>query len=294
MNRPNIIALLGPTASGKSALSIEIALKSDAVILSLDSLAVYREFDIVSAKPTPIEMGEILHFGIDILDATESFGIQYYIDEFKSCWEYAKKNNKNIVIVGGTSFYLKMLIEGFDTQNSISEEAKMLAKEEIRVGNGYGKLTQIDPKYASKISANDSYRIEKALEAYFHSGKSPSSFFENKNNPVIENVALYAIDVENSILKKRIKERTKSMLSQGLIDEIAYLEHKYGRAPNAMGAIGVKEVLGYFDGRLDYKEVEERIATNTYHLGKRQITFNKSQFKTITYGSVDELRELII
>ena len=287
----NIFAIVGPTASGKSDLSLELAQKLNGVILSVDSLSVYKEIDIASAKPSKEELKKVLHFGINKLYPNEKFSVIEFLNYYKEAKGYAKKHNKSLIIVGGTSFYLKVLTKGISTlpkiSNSVEKEVENML---LNLSDAYNFLKEIDPIYAKNIKANDRYRIQKALNLYLQTKIKPSEYFKaNPPKPIEPNLPIYELNIDRQELRERIKLRTKKMLNMGLIDEVAYLEHKYTRAPQAMGAIGIKEVLNYFDGIYNKKELEEKIAINTAKLAKRQVTFNKSQLNIKFSGSSKEI-----
>ena len=291
------IALIGPTASGKTALSIELAKKYDAYILSLDSLAIYKEIDIVSAKPTPEEREGIPHFGVDYLYPDEDFDVTVFITLYAEVYEKALKDGKNLVIVGGTGFYLKMLIDGISDLPSISEKSNKLTSNALKdLKKSYEMLLALDPNYMAQIEPTDRYRIEKALNIYYETGSIPTAYFtaHPPQSYIKGKLPIYQIDIPRDKLRERIALRTKLMLEEGLIDEICRLEHKYTRRPNCMKAIGIKETLEYLDGKYDKKMLEEKITTNTARLAKRQTTFNNSQFKNVVKGSVEKLRELLL
>lgn len=274
------IAIIGPTASGKSGLSIEIAKKIDAVILSLDSLSVYKEIDIASAKPSIQERDGIVHFGIDEVYPNEKFDVTEFIECYKRASSYAKEQEKNLVIVGGTGFYLKMLVDGISEGIDISKQTQEWVDEKLlNLKDAYNYMYKIDKYYMQNISHSDSYRIEKALAIYKQSGLSPTEFFrQNPKQSMAGEIKLYEIIWDADELRKRIKLRTKQMIEQGLIDEVIGLEKKYGRDPNSMKAIGIVEVLDYLDGKVTKEQMEEKIIVNTARLAKRQRTFNRSQF----------------
>ncbi len=278
------IAILGATASGKTSLSIELAKKLNANILSLDSLSVYKEIDIASAKPTCEEREGVKHFGIDVLHVDENFNVALFFELYKE----AKKSSKNLIIVGGTGFYLKSMIDGLSYRPKISEKAKAKAKDEL--SSGYELMKELDKRYAETISRSDSYRIEKWLEVYFQTGVVPSQFFkQNQRESIIKKIELYEIETDKKTLRDRIALRTESMLKNGLIDEVFYLEKKYTRAPNAMKSIGISETLNFLDGDLSINGLKEKIITNTSRLAKRQKTFNASQFEKHYTGSTSEI-----
>ena len=275
------LAIIGSTASGKTALSIELAKKIDANLLSLDSLAIYKEIDISSAKPTIEERQDIKHFGIDVLYPNESFDVTTFIKLYKKAKEESIKESKNLIIVGGTSFYLNVLLKGISELPKISKEAKEKTQNLLsNLEEAYNFLSQKDPSYMKKIEKSDRYRIEKMLNLFFQTKITPTEYF--KANPpkatITEKLPIYEIEVERDILRKRIELRTQKMLKDGLIDEVFYLEKTYTREPNCMKAIGIKEVLAYFDGYYTKEEMQQRIVIHTAQLAKRQRTFNKSQF----------------
>ncbi|MCD6191432.1 MAG: tRNA (adenosine(37)-N6)-dimethylallyltransferase MiaA [Sulfurimonas sp.] len=290
------LAIIGPTASGKSDLAIKIALKIDAYILSIDSLSIYKEIDIVSAKPSKEELNAVKHFGIDVLNPDEYFSVDIFIDLYQKVLEECKKDSKNLVIVGGTSFYLKSLIQGLSTLPNITDETRETVNKKLTdLENCYNFLRELDEEYMKKISSNDSYRIEKALLIYEASKLSPTAWFKkNPPKPIIENLNIFNIDVDRDVLRKRISKRTNKMLELGLLDEICYLEQKYSRLPHAMGSIGIVEVLEYLDNKVSKEEMVENISVHTGQLAKRQQTFNRTQFKNIIHAPLEELEEIIL
>ena len=297
MNELKQLALIGPTASGKTALAVKLAQKMDAYILSLDSLAIYKEIDIVSAKPTIEERGGIRHFGIDVLYPNEPFDVTTFAVLYKKALQQCHADEKHLVIVGGTSFYLKMLLEGISKIPPIdTKTAHKVAQFMVQPDKIYDILYRHDPTYMDQIKRGDTYRIQKALEIYFTTGETPSSYFRaHPPHPVITDpLPIYEIVWERELLRRRIRLRTEIMLNSGLIDEIVMLEKRYTRAPNAMKAIGIKETLAYLDGAYDRKILQEKIATNTARLAKRQATFNRSQFKEVIRGDLQTLEKMLI
>ena len=283
------IAIIGTTASGKTALSLELASKTNSIILSLDSLCVYKEIDIVSAKPTKEERGNIIHFGIDEVYPNEEFDVVKFIELYNKAKEYASNHNNNLIIVGGTGFYLKALIDG------LSKGIDLKVKLDISPLEAYDFLYSLDKDYMQKIEKNDRYRIEKAYAIYKQSGLIPSEFFEkNPKTPFAKDLKIFEILWDKEELRKRIALRTNQMVKSGLIDEIIYLEKKYTRAPNCMSSIGIIETLEYLDGKLSKQELEDKISLNTSKLAKRQNTFNKSQFTEKTSNIIENLNSDII
>jgi len=283
------IAIIGSTASGKTGLSLEIAQKTNSIILSLDSLSVYKQIDIASAKPTKEERGDILHFGIDEIFPNENFDVIKFFECYKNAKEYAKTNNKNLIIVGGTGFYLKALIEGLST--GIKENIKL----DIPINKAYELLYSLDKEYMSKIASNDKYRIEKAYSIYKQTNKTPSEYFEsNPKEPIAKDLKIFEILWDREELKERISLRTNLMIKEGIIDEVIFLEKLYRRSPNCMSSIGIIETLDYLDGKLTKEQLEDKISLNTAKLAKRQNTFNKSQFQNKTSNIISNLNSDIL
>jgi len=290
------LAIIGPTASGKSDLAIKIALKIDAYILSIDSLSIYKEIDIVSAKPSKEELNAVKHFGINLLNPNEYFSVDIFIDLYKEVLKECEKDSKNLIIVGGTSFYLKTLIQGLSALPKITQETKNAVNARLKnLEECYSFLTHLDPQYMEKIDSKDSYRMEKALLIYEASHISPTEWFrQNPPQPIIENLSIFNIEIDRATLRERIAKRSAKMLIMGLVDEVCYLEQKYTRLPNAMGSIGIVEVLEYLDNKLTQEEMLENISIHTRQLAKRQQTFNRTQFQNITNAPLEKLEYLIL
>ncbi len=280
-----LFAIIGPTASGKSDLAIKTARILGYEILSLDSLSIYKEIDIASAKPSKEELSLVKHYGVDEIYPNEKFDVSKFIQIYK------KIPHNKIIIVGGTGFYLKAMIEGISKMPTITDEIKKEAKKK-----DYEFLKKIDPEFASKISPNDTYRTQKGIEIYLATNTPPSFYFkQNPPIPVLPNIPIFEIESDRSLLRERIKKRTEKMFEKGLIDEVAYLEKKYrDRRLPALKAIGIKEVLDYFNGIYSKEELKEKIITNTARLAKRQQIFNKTQFPQKISAPLEKLEEIIL
>ena len=291
------LAIIGPTASGKSGLAVTIAKQIDAFILSLDSLSLYKEIDIVSAKPTRQEQEDIVHYGINVIYPDKPFNVTLFAKLYREAYRSAEEEGKNLIIVGGTSFYLKSLIDGISPLPPKERAVTKKADEAIlEISEVYQMLSHLDPHYMARIASNDSYRIQKALEIFYATGEIPSVYF--RNHPpvptILGKLPLYRIVTERPLLRNRINQRTAEMLQNGLIDEVAYLERKYSRTPHCMKAIGIKETLMYLDGLYDRNTLEEKISTNTARLAKRQTTFNQSQFENHLSSDLESLEKRIL
>ncbi|MUU42932.1 tRNA (adenosine(37)-N6)-dimethylallyltransferase MiaA [Helicobacter pylori] len=288
------MALLGPSGSGKSALSIELAQELDAEIFSLDSLSIYKEINIASAKPSLKEQKNIKHYALDHLNIDEKNNAPL----FKTLLEDAIKVSQKeiLLIVGGSSFYLKSILEGLSSMPKLSDEEVVKIERKIAtLSNPYIFLKSIDPNMAFKIHPNDTYRIHKALEIFYATRTPPSEYFKaNPKKPFEHAISLFALSIEKTALHNNIKQRTKNMLDCGLIEEIKALYIKYPKDSQPFKAIGVKESILFLEKRLTLKELEETIISNTMKLAKRQNTFNKTQFNNLYMGSVEEIRHAIL
>ena len=288
------IAIIGATASGKSALAHQLALNHNAYILSLDSLSIYKEINIASAKPDKNQLQEITYFGINTIYPDQYFSADLFHKFYLDVKAKSIKENKNLIIVGGTSFYLKSLQTGLSPLPLFNPLTKTKVQSILQNRlKAYTLLKTIDPLIASNIQVNDIYRIEKALLIWEETKKPPSQYY--KNNPpvsILGDIDIYNIDIDKELLKSRIKLRTKQIFDQGIIDEVCYLEKKYTREPNCMQSIGIKEVLSYLDGYRSLNETIDLISTHTAQLAKRRTTFNKTQFKSTKNFKKEDILKL--
>ncbi|GAA8824766.1 tRNA (adenosine(37)-N6)-dimethylallyltransferase MiaA [Helicobacter pylori] len=265
----------------------------DAEIFSLDSLSVYKDINIASAKPSPKERKNIKHYALDHLNIDEKNNASL----FKTLLEDAMRvsSKEILLIVGGSSFYLKSILEGLSSMPKISgEEVVKIEREISTLADPYAFLKSIDPTSAFKIHPNDTYRIHKALEIFYSTHMPPSEYFKaNPKKPFEHAISLFALHIEKSALHNNIKQRTKNMLHSGLVEEIKALYAKYPKDSQPFKAIGVKESILFLEKQLILKELEETIISNTLKLAKRQNTFNKTQFNNLYAGSVGEIRHAI-
>ena len=296
MKNSDQLGIIGPTASGKSSLALMYASRYRGIILSLDSLALYREIDIASAKPPLRERGSIPHFGIDVITPDVPFDVTRFVALYRQARAASLAAGRPLIIVVGTGFYLKMLLEGISPLPPLSPAVdRQVAASMADLPSAYRYLSSVDPDYAQMLNPSDRYRVEKALQIFFGTGIPPTAYFRaHPPQPVITDpLPVCEITVERSALRRRIVQRTDAMFSAGLIDEVCRLERRYTRAPHAMKAIGIKEVLAYLDGRLTREEMREKIITHTAQLAKRQVTFNRSRFPEAKRATLEEMeREL--
>ncbi|MBZ7942109.1 tRNA (adenosine(37)-N6)-dimethylallyltransferase MiaA [Campylobacter molothri] len=267
------IAIIGTTASGKTHLANLLAKNFDAVILSLDSLCVYKEINIASAKPSKEELENFHYFGINLISVNEHFNVDLFIKEYQKAKEFAKLKNLPLIITGGTGFYLKTMIDGLSQK--IEEIKTDLSNDEI-----YSLICKIDPDF--KIEKNDTYRLRKWLSIYEIAKEIPSIFLkQTRKQGILKNIEIYEIIWERNLLRERIKIRTEKMLKNGLIEEAKELFSKFHHDTKALNCIGLKECKEYLNGKISLNELENLITTHTAQLAKRQRTFNK-KFQSVS------------
>lgn len=292
-----IFAILGATASGKSDLAIRLARALDCFIFSLDSLAIYREIDIASAKPEASILRSIRHFGINELIPDQPSHAALFVELFHKALEESRHAGKeSLLLVGGTGFFLKCIMEGVSPTPLLDDSLKERLKAELHdLPALWERLYKIDPAYIATLARNDAHRLRRALEIYEGSGLAPSEWFAlHPPTPLETPLCLYELTIPRETLRERIARRTEVMLESGLIDEVCYLEARYTRAPQAMKSIGIIETLGYLDGAIPRSELAGLIATHTAQLAKRQVTFNKTQFGAIEHLGAEEIYEAIL
>ncbi|WP_169779365.1 tRNA (adenosine(37)-N6)-dimethylallyltransferase MiaA [Campylobacter curvus] len=280
-------AIIGTTASGKSALALQIAQEFSGVILSLDSLALYKQIDIASAKPSREELASVKHFGIDEIYPNENFSVGMFFKIYERAKDYALNADCPLIITGGSGFYLRSMLSGLAPDVPKCDEA--LSNDEI-----YALAARIDPEFCAKFSPNDSYRLEKWYQIYKFSGIAPSTWLrENTSEPVIKELAIFEILWPTQVIRERIQRRTQAMFEAGLLEEAKFLFDTYGREPKPLRSIGLKECADFFDAKISREELASLICTHTAQLAKRQRTFNRSQFSKIFIGEPDATREKI-
>ena len=288
-----LIILTGPTAVGKTALSIGLAKAVNGEIISADSMQVYRKMNIGTAKIEPSEMQGVRHHLIDILDPGEEFNVVLFKKYALDAMEDIYSRGKIPVIVGGTGFYIQALLydidfEDNDNDMSYREELQRLAAEK---GNSYihDMLFKVDSESAEKIHENNVKRVIRALEFYRKTGMKISEHNETeaqKESPY--NFEYFVLNDDRSKLYDRIDRRIDIMLEQGLIDEVRQLfSEGYSRDLVSMQGLGYKEIIDYIQGRCSLDEAVYTLKRDTRHFAKRQITWFKRE-KHVTWVNKNE------
>lgn len=280
MEKPKVIVICGPTASGKTALSIELAKKINGEVISADSMQIYKDMDIGTAKPTKEEMGNIKHYLIDCISPDTRYSVADFKKDATNAIEEIINNGKNPIIVGGTGLYIDSIIYGIDYNEMKVDLEYRNRLEEIAEDKGieylYEKAYEIDPDAMSKISKNDKKRICRVLEIYNSTGKTKTQLeAESRQKELKYNFKVFAINMERPILYERINKRVDIMINDGLVDEVKKLIKKYEKIPTAMQGLGYKEVVQYFDGIYSKEGMIEKIKMESRRYAKRQITWFK-------------------
>ena len=250
--KEQVIVICGPTASGKTGLSIELAKKINGEIVSADSMQIYKDMNIGTAKPTTEEMQGIKHYLIDFVSPDERYSVADYKKDAKKAIKEIIDKGKIPIVVGGTGLYVDSLIY------------------------------EIEYQAIEKISKNDAKRILRILEIYHATGKNKTQQeIESRKKEVEYDYKVYAINWDRETLYERINKRVDNMIEQGLIEEVEKISKKYNKFPTAMQGLGYKEVVEYLKGNCTKEEMIEKIKKETRHYAKRQLTWFRKNKQTI-------------
>ncbi len=278
--KSSIIYIIGPTAIGKSNLSMELALQLNCDIISADAYQVYTFMDIGTAKPTQLEQRSIKHHLIDIRFPDENYNVTNFINLTKAIIEEKKEKEKNIIICGGNGLFLRAFLYNYTFPKAKSDPAIRKQLElEYEMGNQnklWDQLNTIDSLSAKKIHPNNKHHLLRALEIYLITGTSPSQL-KNHSQTIRNDTEIIGLNSHRSVVKDNIDVRVDKMIHNGLINEVENLIKK-GYKPNlpALNCIGYKEVISFLAGNLNKEDMISYIKRNTYLFSKRQMTwFNK-------------------
>lgn len=297
--KPKVIVIVGPTASGKTALSIELAKKINGEIVSCDSMQIYKDMSIGSAKPTPEEMQGIKHYMIDCVLPDARFSVAEYKKQAEEAIEEIILKGKSPIVVGGTGLYANSLIYGIE-YNEINfdekyrEELEQIALKENGLITLYEQAKKIDNIAMEKISQNDKKRIIRILEIYHSTGKTKTELEieSRKNGPKYE-YKVFAIDIRRDVLYDKINKRVDIMLENGLIEEVQNLLEKYDKFPTAMQGLGYKEVVEYLNKLITKEEMIEKIKQETRRYAKRQLTWFRKNKQIVWLDGLNDIQNNI-
>lgn len=295
------IVIVGPTASGKSALAIYLAQLTNGEIVSCDSMQIYKHMDIATAKVTKEEQALVKHHMIDIVEPTESYSVSQYINDAKRCIEDIKSRGKLPIICGGTGFYVDAIINGSEIKPSFSSNTRRMLEEECEksgLDSMYQKLQKIDPDSCEKIHQNDKKRIIRALEIYYNTGVVRSKQNMQECSQYLHPI-IFSITMDRKKLYSRINRRVDEMVDNGLIDETKKMM-SLGLNENyqSMAGIGYKEMIPYVKGEITLEQAKDNLKQATRRYAKRQITWFKKRpansiFIDMTNGLTDNIKNVI-
>jgi tRNA dimethylallyltransferase len=284
MAKPLALLLMGPTASGKTELALELAKDLGGEIVSVDSALVYRGLDIGTAKPSLEIRAQIPHHLIDVLDPAENYSAGRFAREANGAIEAILARGKLPILVGGTMLYFRALLYGMaplpEADPKLRREIDVQA-EKLGWPALHARLAEIDPKAALSISPNDSQRIQRALEVYWLTGRPISSFWQKTPQKALpfRPFKIVICPRDRALLHHRIEQRFSAMLEQGLVEEVARLYRRGDLHPDlpAIRSVGYRQVWGYLAGEYDFATMVHKAICATRQLAKRQLTWLKRE-----------------
>lgn len=274
-----VIAIMGPTASGKTGLALDIAAKVDSEVISVDSALVYKGMDIGTAKPTQEERAGVVHHLIDIIDPAQSYSVSQFVNDTNALIGDILARGKVPILAGGTMMYFNALINGISPlpksdekiRNEITQQAQRLGWSKL-----HDELRGVDPISGERIHPNDPQRITRALEVYRSTGKTLTHWQQQEGEKCPYNIAQFAIaPADRAVLHERIATRFDLMLEQGFENEVVKLYERSDLHEDlpSIRSVGYRQMWQYLDGQLSYSEMRERGIIATRQLAKRQLTW---------------------
>lgn len=293
MDKPKVIVICGPTASGKTSLGIKLANKINGEIVSCDSMQIYKEMDIGTAKPTKEERVQAKHYLVDFVSPDKRYSVADYKKDAEEIIDKILKEGKIPIVVGGTGLYLNSLVYGIEYPNVETDLEYRQTLEERVNKEGLEKLyleaKQIDELAVTKISKNDKKRILRILEIYHSTGKTKTQMeIESRKKGTKYDYKIFVLNMDREKLYDRINKRVDIMIEQGLIKEVENIKNKYSNFPTAMQGLGYKEVIEYFNKEITKEEMIEKIKQESRRYAKRQITWFKSYENAIWLDASNE------
>lgn len=277
MKNNKVIAIVGATASGKTAYAVELAQKIDGEIISADSRYVYKGLDIGTAKPSIDERKGIPHYMIDIVEPDFNYSAGLYAKQAKECIKDILSRGKTPIVAGGTGLYIRVLLENYDLPNiepdyKLRDELAKLSFDEL-----YDILYKLDKESAESVERNDKKKLIRYIEVVKLTGL-PLAKARGKKDEDEFDIEWIGLNFPREELYERINKRVDLMIDEGLIDETKNLLSKYGRIPNIVDTIGYREIIAYLDGDISFERAKELLKQNTRNYAKRQLTwFRKNE-----------------
>jgi len=279
LDREPLRLLVGPTASGKTALALAIAERAGAEILSLDSMLVYRGMDIGTAKPTRAERARVPHHLVDLVEPSETYDVQRWLADARLALADVRARGRRALFVGGTGFWLAALLRGLFEGPPVDRDLRRSIEERVRTlgsAAAHAELTRLDPESGGRIHANDTKRVVRALEVLEQTGRPLSAWQREWGGPAgpRERAArIVGLQSAGELLSERIRQRTEAMLDAGWREEALAVRADPGFGPGAAQALGYADVLAWADGEIDRDAARDRIIQKTRRFARRQGTW---------------------
>ncbi|MBO5454330.1 MAG: tRNA (adenosine(37)-N6)-dimethylallyltransferase MiaA [Clostridia bacterium] len=285
INKKPLVVIMGPTASGKTSLAVDICKKIGGEVITADSMQVYKKMNIGTAKPTIEEMQGIKHHMIDIVEPENSYSLADYVKDATQAIECVYENGNIPVLAGGTGLYIDTLINGVELNDSNNDENYRKELYDMAADKGneavHKLLAKIDIKSAENIHPNNLKRVIRALEFYKTTGIKQSEHISKGERNSLYNTCKFCLFPERNTLYEKINKRVDIMLMQGLVDEVkSLIDGGVSNVCTSMQGIGYKEIAMYLDNTISLSEAIELIKTGTRRYAKRQITWFKREEKT--------------
>ncbi|MCA1320842.1 tRNA (adenosine(37)-N6)-dimethylallyltransferase MiaA [Bacillus tianshenii] len=296
--KKKVIVIIGPTAVGKTRLSVELAQRVNGEIISGDSMQIYKEMDIGTAKVSKKEMQGVPHYLIDVKEPTEPYSVAEFQQEVRELIDRISEKGCIPIIAGGTGLYIQSVL--FDYQFSDvgkNEEIRMRLERQVEedgMDAVYDELRKIDPISAANIHPNNVRRVIRALEVFHTTGKTMAEFQESQEQELLYDVAFVGLTMDREALYDRINLRVDLMVEQGLFEEVESLYKKGIRDCQSIQAIGYKELYSYFDGLLTKEQAIDALKQNSRRYAKRQLTWFRNKMDVTWFDMTDAVFEDIL
>ncbi len=272
-----LLVIAGPTASGKTALAIEIAKKIDGEVVSADSMQVYKNMNIGTAKPDEAEMAGVPHHLLDVISPDTDFSLEQFTRLAHAAIRDIHARGKVPILAGGTGLYIDTVVENRPlSENSFDPAVRERLEKEWETKGGesvYALLSRLDPEAAASLHPNEKRRILRALEIYYTTGETKSAHLQKKSEKIYD-YFVFALELPREILYNRINRRVDAMLEAGLLPEVEKIHASLrGKKRTALQGVGYKELIWYLEGRATKQEAVALLKRNTRRLAKRQMTW---------------------
>ncbi|KAB2444199.1 tRNA (adenosine(37)-N6)-dimethylallyltransferase MiaA [Bacillus luti] len=291
VQRKKVAVIIGPTAVGKTKLSIDLAKALNGEVISGDSMQIYRTMDIGTAKVTKEEMDGIPHYMVDIKDPEDSFSVAEFQERVRKHIREITERGKLPIIVGGTGLYIQSVLFDYQFTDDAGDVIYREQMEKLALERGveyvHKKLQEVDPESAERIHANNVRRVIRALEIFHTTGEKMSEQIEKQEKELLYDVSLIGLTMDRAMLYDRINLRVDLMMEQGLLEEVEGLYSRGVRDCQSIQAIGYKEIYDYFENRVSLEEAVSQLKTNSRRYAKRQLTWFRNKMDVTWFDVTD-------